>query len=172
MPRSSISRSERICNMPGSFLSCDGAGVSEMLELDSILYVRAPSTSHLSQMIQPLDPLRLTPSASLYRARTVDLPGLQTTDDVRGRSGYELISARALCALIRSQAHVLRLSDAELALADRELPIRFNACFESPDDRVHKTARVIGETLGRRMGCLLAMLKCGDPINRAARADW
>lgn len=55
-------------------------------------------------MPDPLDPAHLTPAASLNRVRIVDLPGLSLDPDVRGRTGYELLSTQALAAVIRPHA--------------------------------------------------------------------
>ena len=54
-------------------------------------------------MLDPLDPARLTPAASLNRVRIVDLPGLALDPDVRGQTGYELLSAQARAAAIRAR---------------------------------------------------------------------
>ena len=64
-------------------------------------------------MPDPLDPARLTPTASLNRARIVDLPGLALDPDVRGRTGSELLSAQALAAAIRPHAAALALTAEE-----------------------------------------------------------
>lgn len=122
-------------------------------------------------MIEPFDPYHLTPTASLNRLRIVDLPGLDLPADVQGKTGYDLFSTHALCALIRAHAQELRLPPAGLA-DERALPVQFDACFSSPDETARQTAQAIAETFSRRLGYLLWALKRGDAINRAARPDW
>ena len=59
--------------------------------------------------MSPLDPHRLTPSASINRVHIVNLPGLNPDTEVKGRTGYQLVSAAALSHMIRQYAPDLQL---------------------------------------------------------------
>ena len=63
-------------------------------------------------MALPFDPEQLTPSASLNRLILGDLPGIGLEADVRGKTAYEVLSARALADRPRPQAGLLGLGAA------------------------------------------------------------
>ncbi len=118
--------------------------------------------------ILPLDPDNLTPSASLNRLRIVDVPGIKIDPQVRGKTGYDLLSLRACAQLVHVYAADLGLNDAHASE-----PVRFlDQGLQSDDMRIRRAAEKVGMQLGRHLGYLLAVLKRGDPVNRRARADW
>jgi hypothetical protein len=121
-------------------------------------------------LLQPLDPLHLTPTASLNRLRIVDLPGVVLDPDVGGKTGYELLSVAALAAAIRRDAAALGLRDDE---EDDGAVLRaFDRCLVADDPAVRGAAQALAARFGRRLGYLLATLRRGDAINRRARPDW
>jgi len=120
-------------------------------------------------MIEPLDPDHLTPAASLNRLRIVDLPGIEP--EIKGKTGYDLVSARALSMLIREHADALKLPDAHTK-NDRELPILFDGCFESDDPHARDVAQRIEKRFAKNLAAMLLTLKRGDEVNRQARTDW
>src|SRR5690554_11876 len=91
--------------------------------------------------------------------------------EMRGKTGYDLVSAWALSNLIRERADSLKLPDA-LTKSDRELPILFDRCFESLDPQVREAALSIQKQFTRNLYILLLTLKRGDEVNRQARANW
>jgi hypothetical protein len=123
-------------------------------------------------VIEPFDPRHLTPSASLNRVRIMDLPGLNLPDMVKGKTGYDLVSAKALCELIRQYADGLQLTETDLAADERHLPIIFDGCFESADAAVRTTADAIRSQIKQHLAYLLLTLHRGDAVNRAVRTDW
>ena len=122
-------------------------------------------------MPDPLDPARLTPTASLNRVRIVDLPGLALDPDVRGRTGYALLSAQALAAVIRPHAPALALT-AEKQSDDTLLLPAFDRSLASRDPAVRAVARDLARRFGRSLGYLLLTLRRGDLVNRQARGEW
>jgi hypothetical protein len=102
---------------------------------------------------------------SLNRARIVELRGVRADEGVAGQTGYELLSARSLRRQIADAADRLGLDP--LAA---DLIRRFDACFDRPATR--PAALRIARSYGRRLGCLLLMLKRGETANRAARPEW
>ncbi len=115
----------------------------------------------------------ITPS--INRVRVVDLPGIVLPEAVRGRLGYEFLSAAALAGRIRRQAGVLGLNP------DRPDLIRaFDGCLTATSAALStgvfpqnlRVASSICQEHGRFLGYLLLTLKRGDPANRAARPDW
>jgi hypothetical protein len=116
------------------------------------------------------DPAHLTPSASLNRARIVDLPGLLPDPDVRGRTGYELLGAQALTTAIGTQAAALGLAPA--CNDPTTLLPAFDRCLAAPDPAIRAAALALARRFGRSLGYLLLMLRRGDPVNRLAREDW
>ena len=120
----------------------------------------------------PLDPRHLTPAASLNRLRIVGLPGITLDGEVRGKTGFDLLSTPALAQMIREQAGALRLSPADTARPDRDLPLLLDACLEADDETIRAAAAHVGQRFGRNLGWLLLALKRGDAINREARPDW
>lgn len=120
-------------------------------------------------MIEPFDPYHLTPSASLNRLRIVDLPGIDPV--VKGKTGYDLVSVRALSALIREHADLLNLPNVQTK-NDRELPILFDGCFESSDSHIREAAQKIEKQFAHNLHHVLLTLKRGDRINRQAGTDW
>lgn len=116
------------------------------------------------------DPANLTPSASLNRARIVDLPGLIPDPDVRGRTGHELLGAHSLATAISRHADALGLAPASndpITL----LPA-FDRCLSAQDPAVRAAALALARCFGRSLGYLLLMLWRGDPVNRLARDEW
>jgi hypothetical protein len=120
-------------------------------------------------MVASLNPQRLTPTASLNRAKIVDLPGLAVDPEVRGQTGYQLVSTVALAQLIRQHAKSLELDP---SLDDHELCVALDRRLVSEDRVVRDAAEGLGRCIGRNMGYILLTLKRGDPVNRAARAEW
>ncbi len=116
-----------------------------------------------------LDPQRLTPPVSLNRVRLIDLPGLAVDADVKGKTGFELVSAAVLTRLIRQHAAGLQLDP---TLRDDALRLALDPCFVSPDATVRAAAEAIGRRIGRNLGYILLTLKRGDAVNQAARAEW
>src|SRR5215218_4552654 len=112
-------------------------------------------------MAPPIDPLHLTPAASLNQARIVDLPGLPLPDEVRGRTGYDLLGSAALICDLQEQAAGLGLTPADLA-APGDLPRRFDGCFVAPDPAVRTAAAALARRWGRRLAYLALALKRGD----------
>ena len=121
----------------------------------------------------PLDPQNLTPANSLNRVRVMDLPNLRLDAGVRGRSGYQLVSAWVLSRLIRQYTGLLHLDP---ALNDHELRQAFDHCLTGKGARfrpgVMTAAETIAQRLGRNLGYLLLTLRQGDQVNRAARPEW
>ncbi len=115
------------------------------------------------------------PHVSINRVRIIDLPGLTIDDEVRGRSGYELLSARAVIEYARAEASALDLpepffdNNRETRLA---APVFVDACLRSEREETRLAAEAIGQRLGRNLGHILLTLHRGDDINRAARFDW
>ena len=115
------------------------------------------------------DPLNLTTSASLNRARIVDLPGIVPDPDVRGHAGYDLLSGDALSTAIAAHATELGL---DTAADPAELLLTFDPCLGTADPRIRAVANDLARQFGRSLGYLLLTLRRGDPINRDARHDW
>jgi hypothetical protein len=102
---------------------------------------------------------------SLNRARVMALSGVPPQDDVLGKTGYDLLSAASLRAQIAAAADRLGLNPAA-----PDLIRRFDASFDDP--ATSALAQAVARDYGRRLGCLLLMLKRGEPANRAARPEW
>lgn len=119
--------------------------------------------------MSPFDPQHLTPTASLNRVRIADLPGLRVDPEVKGRTGYELVSLAALARLVRQHAAALQL---DASLTDSALRQALEPCLTSRRATVRAAAEKVARRLGRNLGYLLLTLKRGDPVNRAARAEW
>ena len=121
----------------------------------------------------PLDPRNLTPDASLNRVRVMDLPNLAVDAGVKGKTGYELVSAATLARLIRPYCSVFQLNP---TLSDRDLNRAFDRCLSGDDGgsnpSVRKVAAAIAQRIGRNLGYLLLTLKRGDWVNREARSEW
>ncbi len=102
---------------------------------------------------------------SLNRARLVELPGVAGISDLLGHSASELLSARAVAALVRAvtERPVAEISAPELLRA-------FDAAFDDPVTQ--PAALTVADEVGRRLGALLVMLWRGDAANRAARPEW
>lgn len=118
------------------------------------------------------DPHRLTPTASLNRVRIVNLPGLDIDPEVRGKTGYELVSTQYLIAQILKSAEQLKLTSEELTGERSAIPMVLNRCLNSDDIEVRAAAQGIARRLGRNIAYLLLTLKRGDLVNRQARPDW
>ncbi len=98
------------------------------------------------------------PHVSINRVRIVDLPGLAIDDAVRGRSGYELLSARAVIEYARAEALALDLPPrfAENNRQTRlELPLFVDSCLSSDRTATRFAAEAIGQRLGRNLGHIL-----------------
>lgn len=106
-----------------------------------------------------------SPIRSLNRARIVALHGVLVDASVLGMTGYDLLSAAALLRQIVAAADRLRLD-----LDTPDVIRRFDSCFDDPLALPY--ARAIAHSYGHRLGCLLLMLKRGEPANRAARPEW
>jgi hypothetical protein len=126
-------------------------------------YLLTPFAMHI-----PFDPRYLSSITGLNRVIVADLPGLEA--EVRGKRGYELVSAHALCQLIRPHAAELGLP-ADALDDERLLPVLFDRCFESDDAPVRALAESIRDRYARNLACLLLTLKRGDPANRAVRPE-
>lgn len=117
----------------------------------------------------PLDPLNLTRNASINRAAILDLPGVELPADVRGKRAYDLLASFAISAAIKPYKAALGIAD---ELPDAILPPVLDYCLRSDDAAPRERADSVAAIIGVRLGCLLLMLKRGDPINRQARDDW
>ncbi len=106
-------------------------------------------------------------SPSLNRIRLIDLPGCRFPAAYRGLSGYDLLSAASLHALVTAQADEL-----ELQADAPDLLRAFNGCFNDSSPRIQAAASKIAETYGRRLAILLLTLKRADESNRLARPAW
>jgi len=115
------------------------------------------------------DPANLTPSASINRALIADLPGIVPDPDVRGLTGYEVLSADALAAAIAPRAAALGLDPASNPM---ELLPAFDRCLNTHDPTIRTTAHALARDFGRSLGYFVFMLHRGDAINRYARDDW
>jgi hypothetical protein len=105
----------------------------------------------------------------MNRVQIVDLPGLVVDPEVKGRNGYQLVSATALARLIRQIAGRLQLDP---SMEDHELRLALDGCLVCEDAPVRTAAEMVGRRLGRNLGTILLTLKRGDAVNRAARAEW
>ena len=106
------------------------------------------------------DPRYPDTSNSLNRVVLVDLPGLDVPDDVKGKTGYELVSIAALDKLIETHIQENYTTSGDKGLFFRLL---------NADDPL---AIRIAETIGRNLGYLLLTLIRGDEVNRQARPEW
>src|SRR5690348_7456731 len=122
-------------------------------------------------MMDALDPVCLTPAASLNRVRIADLPGVALPGEVRGRTAYELLAAAALAEQVRRQADALGLGDAREASGDTLLR-RFDHCLADDDPGVRAAATALAGRFGEQVGYLVLALRRGDAENRHARPDW
>lgn len=111
--------------------------------------------------------LPLTKRASFNAIRIMDIPGADFDPALRGQTAHDLVSARALSALIRANAERLRLPAVK-----GDLPRLLDACFEAPDPVVRTAAAGVAHRYGQRLGTILLALRRGDPVNRAVRKDW
>jgi hypothetical protein len=102
---------------------------------------------------------------SLNRARIMTLDGVPVEVAVRGRTGFDLLSAASLRQMIIAAADRLHLDPTA-----PDLIRRFDACFDNSATRA--LAISIARGYGHRLGCLLLMLKRGEQANRAARPEW
>ncbi len=106
---------------------------------------------------------------SLNRVHIADLPGLEIPTAIKGKTGYELVSAARLTELIRQHSAALQV-DADLD--DHAQRMAFDGCLESENPSVRKAAEHIARGFGRDMGYLLLTLRRGDAVNRKARPEW
>jgi len=111
----------------------------------------------------------LDPSWSLNRVLIADLPNLPLPGDVKGKTAYELVSAKCFTQMIRERSDVLGLDSSQ---SDHALRLEFESCLGSRKPSTHDAAVEIVRILGRNLGYVLLTLKRGDPINRAARPEW
>lgn len=101
--------------------------------------------------------------ASLNQMHIVDLAGLPVPPELIGKSGYDLLSAKALAALFQELAAQYPLATAGLHAGQvqswfEQLPV--------------KEAYKLGIAAGHRLGYLLLTLKTAGRLNRAARPQW
>lgn len=108
------------------------------------------------------DPEYPTPENSLNRVTIVDLPGLQLPHRLKNTSGYDLVSTAALDNLLTETPFY---SEDQQPVETRE---RFFAALRQGE----LAAEIVAQQMGRQLGWLLVTLKCGDTINRYARAEW
>jgi hypothetical protein len=111
------------------------------------------------------DPRYPDTSNSLNRVVIADLPGLNLPDEIKGKTGYDLVSTAALDKLIEANIKELGLVSYNNPAADRE---NFFVMLNHDDP----TAIHIVETIGRNLGYLLLTLIRGDEVNRQARLEW
>lgn len=116
-------------------------------------------------MVIPFDPHHITPHVSMNRVKIVDLPGLNIPDEIKGKTGFQLLSSQALIERIQALQYT-----PETVLS--ELPILFDRCLTSENPAERAAAEGIGRQWGRNLGYLLLTLKRGDSVNRAARDEW
>jgi hypothetical protein len=122
-------------------------------------------------MLPPLDPLNLTPAASLNRVRLVALPGIALPPHVAGVTAYELLSAPVIAGWVRQHAGPLGLTD--LHDADTDVLLRgLDRSFSAPDPAIRAAAELVARRFGQHLGYLLLTLRRGDAESRAARPDW
>jgi len=119
----------------------------------------------------PLDPLHLTPAASLNRLRIVDLPGVTLEPDVRGKTANDLLAARAIAGLVRRRAGALGLAGMAGA-GDAALLPALGRRLASDDPGVREAAEDVAREAGRSLGYMLLALRRGDHVNREARPEW
>ncbi|MBN1565169.1 MAG: hypothetical protein JXA10_15095, partial [Anaerolineae bacterium] len=120
--------------------------------------------------METFDPRHIGPTASLNRVIVADVPGIEIEEGVCGKTGYRLVSAKALANLMRDAAETLGIDP---ALDDDALNRAFDACLAAPDNSpVHEAAQQIARQMGRNLGYLLLTLRRGDVANRAARPEW
>jgi hypothetical protein len=95
-------------------------------------------------------------------------PARTSSRALRGQTAYDLVSARALSALIRANAERLRLTAVK-----GDLPRLIEACFAAPDPVVRDGGGGRGPHLRPAPGDDSAC-PCGAAtrVNRAVRKDW
>lgn len=117
----------------------------------------------------PFDPQHLTPHISMNRVRIVDLPGIDLPDDIKGKTGHELLAADRVMRLVYLRKQALKLT------LDRNAylwPLLLDQSLLSDDAEVQAEAQSIARQLGHSLAYLLLTLKRGDPVNREAREEW
>ncbi|HLY30413.1 MAG TPA: hypothetical protein VKQ36_05265, partial [Ktedonobacterales bacterium] len=114
--------------------------------------------------MEPFDPERLTPVASLNRVRIFDLPGLAFDPQVSGKTAHELLSARQVARAIRENAPSLALVAYERA-DDATLLRQFDHCFVDDDPSIREAAIALARRFGRYLAYLILTLKRGDLVN-------
>lgn len=102
-------------------------------------------------------------SNSLNRVVIADLPDIDLRDDIKGKTGYELVSTFALNHYIDEL-----FSDVSLNVPNDELRATFFTYLNAGD----LSAQAVAERMGRNLGYLLLTLTRGDDINRNARSEW
>jgi hypothetical protein len=118
----------------------------------------------------PLDPQRLTPTASLNRVPFIGAPAIGMPQEYEGRPAFSLLGAAALGGLLAERRQELELTTEEVASGGLSFALR--ARLESFKPAVAATASDIVAEYGRRLGYLVAILKRGDPESRDARPEW
>jgi hypothetical protein len=106
---------------------------------------------------------------SLNGARIASLPDDLAGEDILGRRGIELVSGLRLRRDIDASSTELQLDPQSPELL-REFALCLTGPMRSPSARLR--ARAIAAGFGYRLGCLLLMLSCGEPANRAIRPAW
>ena len=118
----------------------------------------------------PLNPQRLTPTASLNRVPFIAGPEVSMPPEYEGRSAYSLLGAGALAGHILEHRQELELTTEEIAAG--ALSHALQARLRSPEPAVATTAAHTVAEYGRRLGYLVALLKRGDAESREARPEW
>ncbi len=121
----------------------------------------------MAAMIPAFDPACINIHVSMNRVVVADLPGLP--EKLRGKTGYQLLSAEALAALIKPHREALRIA---ADVPDSDLPRQLDqVLLRGWGDQV-LTVTSIASAFASRLAYLLATLKRGDAVNRAARPEW
>ena len=103
----------------------------------------------------------------MNRVVVADLPGMP--EKLRGKTGYQLLSAEALAALIKPHRESLGIPT---DVPDSDLPRQLDqVLLRGWGDQV-LTVTSIASAFASRLAYLLATLKRGDAVNRAARPEW
>jgi len=121
--------------------------------------------------MEPFDPERLTPNASLNRVVINDLPGVALEPGVKGKRAYDLLAAGSIATAIHENTSSLGIHGAQ-EMTDGALLRRFDHCFIADDPSVRATAEGIARRFGRSLAYVILTLKRGDPVNRQERPDW
>lgn len=114
-------------------------------------------------------PISIKPAYSLNRVRLMGLPGIALPENCRGKTGRELVSARALTQAIEPWRAELGLASIENV---HELHLAFARCLQSEDPKIFNIAQTVATQFGQQLALLILTLHRGDAINCEARAEW